>query len=350
MKMKKMMLFAAISALALAGCSDNDSTDQGGTTPLNAIGFKSYVEKNAKGSPLEPGALKQDFGVYAYYDAVGDENLANLTPDFMFNQRVIYENPGFTYTPVKFWPNSGDVDFYAYTPYGSANLLFTTPQAATDKGYPVFTYTVGTPIASEEDLLVATKEDQDGLSGSVNLVFDHALTKVGFSARTAGDYASLGVTVKVKSISLKDIVNKGSFSYDKYTNVADTSKWWTVDQASMAAYAPAFKDNGGINVGFYEKDAYLLLNASDQFLLMIPQSFSGKTSQLTLVYDLIYADGTPTEEFTKVVDLNGTIPWTAGVYVNYAFTISLKMVTFTATVTDWRNESQSIIILPEDNE
>lgn len=352
--MKKKLFYSAvaIAMLSMSGCSNEATIEQEGQegNKTNAIGFKSFLDKNTKATPTSPGSLKQDFWVYAYFDNIGDHSTTGLTPNFMYDQHVIHNGSGFSYTPVKYWPESGDVEFYAYTPRTTTQITFTNPTLATSKGYPAFKYKVNSSILAQEDLLVAAIEDQDGLSGSVNLNFNHSLTKVGFSARTAGDYASQGVTVKVKSITMSNIINEGAFSYENYVNVADTARWWTADSDKKTSYAPGIVNSGGVTIGFYPNNTYLQVNASDQFLLMIPQNFTGSNSQMTIVYDILYRDGTATEEFTKVIDLNGTISWTAGTYVNYALTISLKMVTFTASVSDWNNKQQDIIILPEDDE
>lgn len=151
--MKSNLFYVAIAALVMTGCSDKDTANPNEENS-QAIGFKSYVERNTKGSSVQAGSLKQDFTVYAYYSIPGDETAATLTPDFMFNQHVTYSAPGFTYTPVKYWPTTGDVDFYAYSPYNSINLAVTNPKLATDIGYPVFTYTTDTAVIKEEDLLV----------------------------------------------------------------------------------------------------------------------------------------------------------------------------------------------------
>lgn len=348
--MKKSLFFVVIATVFMAtGCS-NDEPGNPEIDASKAIGFKSYVERLTKGTSVASGALKQDFGVYGYWGEVGDEDVSTLDPNFMYNQRIVYSDLGFTYTPLKYWPETGDVDFYAYTPYSSKNLVFDNPTTNTSKGYPVFTYTIDPTVATEEDLLVASSEDMDGLSGNVNFDFDHALTKVGFSARTAGNYAAQGVTVTIKSITLTEILDKGTFSYDKYTNVSDTTQWWTASTVTKKTYVPGISNSSGVAVGYYPNNTYLQLNADDQFLLMIPQDFTGTTATLAVAYEISYTDGTQTQKYTKTVNLDKTIRWTAGVYVNYAFTISLSAVTFTANVSDWRNESQNIIILPTEDE
>lgn len=352
--MKKHLFYfaAALAVVSMFGCSKDATTGtgQGGEDDSNAIGFKTFLDKSTKGVSTPAGGLKQDFWVNGYYDAIGDHSTTGLDPSFMYMQQVSYTGSGFTYSPVKFWPQTGDVEFYAWTPYSPANLKFTTPTEKTSKGYPVFTYTVKDLVASQEDLLVSGLGDQDGTSGSVNLIFSHALTKVGFVARAGGDYASLGVNIKVKNIEVDSVINNGTFSYDNYMNIQDTARWWTTGNSPKLSYAPALAVSGGVTVGTYPNNGFVQLNGSDQFLLMIPQNFTGSKAQLKITYDVFYQDNTPTEEFVKTIPLDGSISWRGSTYVTYAFTISLNMITFTATVNDWTTKQDNIIILPEDNE
>lgn len=335
--------------LGLSACS-KESTEQQDNRSGNAIGFKSFIEKTTRATPTPSGALTQNFWVYGYYTAIGDQPSTTLIPDFMFNQKVNYTVNGFTYTPIKYWPETGDVNFYAFTPNTTANLTMTNPLTADAVGYPTFTYAVNDAIVSQEDVLVATAEDQDGMNGNVNFAFDHALTKVGFGARTAGDYAALGTTVKIMSISLSGIINKGDFSFDRYTNLADSTRWWTPTASSVANYALSL-NSSGVTVPFYTNPlAYAAMNPSDQFLLMVPQNFTGTNANLRVVYQVSYADGTPTEQFTKDIPLDGTVAWTPKTMVLYALTISLRTVTFTATVNDWGLSDQLITISPTEDE
>ena len=108
-----------------------------GQTP---VGFNAYTSKaTTRGGVagpmtsadlIDPGTLigDQGFGVFAYYTD-SKEYAGNTKPDFMYNQQVYYSAAasGFTYTPVKYWPNEygtnaesidqDKVSFFAYAPY-----------------------------------------------------------------------------------------------------------------------------------------------------------------------------------------------------------------------------------------
>lgn len=352
MKKNLLFTFATTAVLILTGCS-SDVTDS--STPEvkkgpSPVGFKSFVEKNTKASTTPSGNLTHDFWVFAYYDATGDNPSTNLSPDFMYNQRVIYSINGFSYTPIKYWPSTGDVNFYAFTPNTPANLTVTNPTAPTSTGYPILTYTVNSSVIDQEDLLVAQSEDEDGMAGSVNFAFDHALTKVSFAARTAGNYVSQGATITIKSIQMSGIINSGSFSYDVYSNTPDLlDQWWTVG-TNEASYSPTLNANGVVVPYFDDVTKYLVVNPSDQFLLMIPQNFDGTDATMHITYEVSYTDGTATKSFTRDIPLDNTLSWLPGISLSYAITISLQTVTFTATVNDWIEAYNPFLILPDDGE
>ena len=258
----KKYLFYFISAIIMlnmiVACSNDDSENQNqGSKQARTVGFKTFLDKTVtRGISTQPGKLQQDFWTYAYYDSIGDRSTSILKPNFMYNQRVVYNDSTFSYSPTKYWPNSGDVNFYAWTPNTSANLTLTNPTSAISVGYPTFTYAVNNTIANQEDLLISAAEDQDGTSGTVNFPFDHALTKVGFCARTLADYSASGVTVKIMSITLNSIVNSGAFSFERYINEAD-SIWWTPTQSSTSNYTPNIGATSGAQVGYYGPNTYV---------------------------------------------------------------------------------------------
>ena len=115
-------------------------------------------------------------------------------------------------------------------------------------------------------------------------------------------------------------------------------------------YAPnILAGSAGVRVGYYGVNTYLELPDTDQFLLMMPQSFTGASATIVIVYKVLYSDGTPTQTFTKTVELDGTVDWTPGTYVNYAITISLDVITFTGVVSDWNIVNPLINIIPADD-
>ena len=132
--MNKKVLFAATVAAVLASCSSDDLSVQTAakqeTQGLeNAVSFEAYSQRSLTRAGAV-GAMDNDqlktngFGVFGYYTDMNEYDQTS-TPNFMYNQKV--SGAGWTYEPVKYWPNeygnkaqSDDVDklsFFAYAPY-----------------------------------------------------------------------------------------------------------------------------------------------------------------------------------------------------------------------------------------
>ena len=132
--MNKKLLFGATVAAVLASCSSDDLSVQTAakqeTQGLeNAVSFEAYSQRSLTRAGAV-GAMDNDqlktngFGVFGYYTDMNEYDQTS-TPNFMYNQKV--SGAGWTYEPVKYWPNeygnkaqSDDVDklsFFAYAPY-----------------------------------------------------------------------------------------------------------------------------------------------------------------------------------------------------------------------------------------
>lgn len=123
MDKKFVMGIAAMAALTLVSCSSDDLDSFLGNSSKNeAISFDGYLGRSAvavngsRGSVLEMEDLKKStcFGVFGNYSSTdGQTSDAN----FFKNQKVTYSNSKWTYTPLKFWPANGKINFLAYAPY-----------------------------------------------------------------------------------------------------------------------------------------------------------------------------------------------------------------------------------------
>ena len=177
--MKNQYIFLAVAGIALmTACSSDSISDvTGGLQPTSEdsntpVGFGVYMSQGKAGTRGAGGGIKsshhevsegnyaidditdlqkQDvgFGVFGFY--TGDKSwndcknwnvktyLTSGTktdgmsePNFMWNQKVSYNGSGWTYDPLKYWPNgnakadgqgataspnNGKVSFFAYAPY-----------------------------------------------------------------------------------------------------------------------------------------------------------------------------------------------------------------------------------------
>ena len=137
-------------------------------------------------------------GVTAYWIKDGGF-IADTAPNFMYNQKVEYSagtavdessSGTWLYSPVKYWPVSGKVNFYAYYPYAQAGDSRIVLSGNTANGEPTLTYTNS---EADIDLMAASSKGLSPSGGSpsaaspapVTLYFHHLLARVRFRFRNA---------------------------------------------------------------------------------------------------------------------------------------------------------------------
>lgn len=172
--MKKSLL-AVVAALAMAGCSQNDLVDEidnGGKTPIN---FNSVVRKGSRAVSTTTATF-DNFTVYAYSSSAAyDGNAAS----FFFTDDISYTT-SWAGKQTIYWPETGNVHFFAYSPKSAATYA---PSTGDLTAYPTLQYTV---TADQVDLLAANAINKtktvNGAAG-VSLGFTHLLTQINFSIK-----------------------------------------------------------------------------------------------------------------------------------------------------------------------
>lgn len=157
MDKKFVMGIAAMAALTLVSCSSDDLDSFSGDSSKNeAISFDGYLGRSAvavngtRGSEVKIGDLQtsaEGFGVFGYHNttAHGSETEQPFNANLFNNQQVTYKNLKWTYSPLKFWPSDGHIDFLAYAPYNVGMV---------DNKY-CLDFTVSKTITDQKDLLWA---------------------------------------------------------------------------------------------------------------------------------------------------------------------------------------------------
>ena len=161
----KKVLFFALSAAMFAACSNTEELGslQTAQQDVNApVNFSVYAPRTAtraglpgsydatEGYGITTNTLKTGFhkgagfGVFGFYTSNSDYDTNNSTPNFMYNQKVVWDNGKsvWNYEPVKYWPNefgdaakSDDLDkltFFAYAPQIDATINNGVPVMGTD--------------------------------------------------------------------------------------------------------------------------------------------------------------------------------------------------------------------------
>lgn len=316
MNKKFFMGIAAMAALTLVSCSSDDLDSLSDNSSKNeAISFDGYLGRSAvavngsRGSEVKIDQLKTGgFGVFGNYSKETTTAYGNSLFD---NQQVTYDNDKskWTYSPLKFWPSDGHIDFLAYAPYVKNTTL--------TEGSKINNFTVSKTIADQTDLLWtnATSSISTNLTSAkekVKFQFHHALSRLGYTVKLSGNYSPDNVTFTLKKITLAGSptdATKGAF----YTS-------GTIDLAKQNKKGDLWSNQTGQQEFDWFSGEYNVKNSTkshpnkadkgnrdqnEDYLFVIPQNFldaDGKGDKLYVIveYDVTYNSGTKTTIHNKV--------------------------------------------------
>lgn len=339
--MKNYCIFelAALAALTFASCSSESVEDfLGGGNQASqqvAIGFDGYLGRSAVGtrgtvSTAEAIQAKdKGFGVFGNYT---NESDVSSNPVLLFdNEHITYSSSStetkWTYSPVKYWPTAGHIDFYAYAPYVQQKKISGT----------TFEFEVSKNVADQIDLLWANAKNQTKANNSgknkVNFTFKHALAKIGYSVTSTNNDAS--TTITVTSIKLVGSENESTNAF--YTKgTIDLSK---ADNKANDLWTTASSND--------TKQNFILLSSAQtlstkyeptDYLFVIPQDFSGTTTdQLYVVveYTVKTTDNSNNIEIKNKVSQKIPKDFEQGKAYMLNLKIGLTPIEFEASVESW---------------
>lgn len=292
MDKKFVMSIAAMAALTLVSCSSDDLDSFSDNSSKNeAISFDGYLGRSAvavngtRGSEETVATLKANgFGVFGKYTPT--EGLASNLFD---NQKVTYSTTEskWTYSPLKFWPANGKIDFLAYAPYDKSITL-------TD-GSKINNFTVDEDIANQKDLLWTNDMNHQITANittakeKVKFQFHHALSRLGYNVTLSGDYSSSGATFTVNKITLAGSPDGTSKKAFYKTGTIDLSKIVTKDNTEQnkkdlsktntetGLWTAGTSDDNKQNFDLVSSAQTLDqtgIKSGDNYLFVIPQDFS----------------------------------------------------------------------------
>lgn len=316
--MKKFM-FAAMAALAITSCSQNEEMDA--PSQKVEIGFNSFVGKATRATPTDNENF-DNFKVYAYN--TGKDVIANVTKldtkVFMPGVSVNKQVDGWAITGTYYWPLTDNIQFFAYSPMTSTAV---SNYAATNQ-YPTFEYTVG-EVAAQEDLLAASATDmtKDKANAEVTLTFKHLLTQINFSAKGSTD----GYTYTVKKIEISGVNSKSTFTFD-----SDGGSWGNTSAPTAYVYAGNYTDISGTTLTPF--------SSGSNALMLMPQSLPAD-AKIVVAY-MVSKEGSTIFDGTGEVSLEDVV-WAANNQIRYTLTLSDNgtEIVFKPGVGEWDTEGNS---------
>lgn len=315
----KKILFAAMAALAITSCTQNeidgiDNEKQDARKEIK-FGYTAVTRATAITTPT-----LGNFTVNAY---------ANRAETYSPTGAItIIDNGYFTRsanewgsTNKYYWPTNKKVHFFGYNA-NSDSATFATG----DTGYPTLQYEVAIDVDKQYDLLVAKLENQtyNPANNNISLGFKHALTQVVFSLK--GD--DNNVTYTVKSIAIKGIYKDGKYNYGTETWEEQTSKETT---GYTATPSTAITVNGTTEANFSTDNntTFILMPQTIPVDAKITVTYSA-TITLNETETEIHPTSTPID-----VDLTGT--WATGSKMTYTLILSGDKIKLEGNVsgTEW---------------
>ncbi len=206
--MKKSILFAALAAaVAMPSCSSDEAqaVNEGA-----GIKFSVSAGKQSRAIAVDNNSINK-FHVWAV--------AANNPGAFFMNTDVTKDGGNWTYSPTKFWPQANIVNFFAISAGTSAGCNLTDITGAVSfsesegkkVGMVLNNYTV--VDKANLDVLYAACYGASKKTGTVALNFRHALSQLAFAAKCTNS----DLTIRVKSIRVENIANKGTLAGPKAT-------------------------------------------------------------------------------------------------------------------------------------
>lgn len=203
--MKKQIFFGALACLALASCSNDKTLDV------------NRIEDEIRYSVVTNGATKAadvycnnnmptEFSVWAVHDGA-----TYINGDVIKNVSGTWTNN----SGNRYWPETGNVDFYAHINAGT-NFSWNT---ATPGAPTITDYEVSTTVSDQKDLLYAVKKGVAKTSSAVTLNFRHALSQIVFNAKNTNP----NFYVEVSGVTIYNVDNKGTYTYPSVSTDANNA-------------------------------------------------------------------------------------------------------------------------------
>jgi len=350
MKKKLFLGLLAAAAVTFTACQKDEVINE--VPQDQPIEFGTYVGRDAqtKASEQTLSTLQASgvgFGVYAYYtdDVAYDSEDSPL--NFLWDEHVTYSDSKWGYTNTKYWPSETGkkFTFIAYAPANDINISDKPSKSSEYKGDPKFTFTVNQTVASQTDLLYASIIDYTTIAtNSVqNFTFNHALSRIGFSAKPANENDKISITgIRITgkfTTSATFNVNSGNFTNP--TNTAVTSYNPTVSNTTITgANALSITENGN----------YIMIIPTEKFEEADPENPTNDDNiTITVNYTIQIADSNIYGGYSAAVTKQETgtidnIVFQKGNAYNIVLTVSPSdPIKFgVESVTNWSNPETNV--------
>jgi len=181
----------AILAITIFSCShESESFHE------NTIQFNSFIEDTRIQETTTDNI--DNFRV----SAIWYKNADIHDPNFMNKTLVNRQGNTWEYSPIRYWPTYGVIDFFAYSPGESSGLksFEITPDPSYHPYAVTIDYDVTTDHQQQEDFLVANAIE---MTSNPSLQFKHVLSHIAFKIKAIED-------IQLRNITLYNLVRQAT--------------------------------------------------------------------------------------------------------------------------------------------
>ena len=284
--MKKRLFFLPMVAIMMAACSSNETIEVN-ENKGDLISFRPIVKGVTRTADADLSSDGTSFNVEAFY--------TGETTSLYFSN-VTFTNSGGTFTSATkyYWPASGSLDFYAYSPItedisgAQKGALSNDNYQIVKTDYKTFTITPSTTVSEQVDFIYANTNKSKGAStnGATTLNFRHAGAKIAVKVKNSAP----NLKFEISGWKLGYLDNTATFTYgDATTDTQGSAQLaftdWSENTTQSAAntYSTTFTANAIAA----ESTAYFLGNAgtpstsaTDESInmILIPQTLTAATA------------------------------------------------------------------------
>ena len=390
--MRYMICGVVCWGMLFEGCSKDDDV-MGGESGV-AIGFARPIvapstTKVVTGPFIDTYNQGENFKFFAQWDKVGFSQwegtgtTSNQSRPYLTDVEARYNPSSLGWMPyangqfVDYdWPLEGVLTFAAYSPAELVDYCESAPTYGvyTDgsknfSGLRIYNYTVPATHDQQIDIMYSKRaynkralRSTTSLYNHVDLVFQHALSRVRFTARCDRS----NTRVWLKKLSIKKVCNKGSFTewvvekdpqhkHDEYFTSLNHRKW-SVDHNSLADKHFTFLDQPAGQEIFEETPDKKRFESVD--MLLMPQRFSpsqgpqgnqldAKDAYIEIQYSRDISN--PDSTYVSTMKLGDLTPaWLGGKVYTYHISIGTSLIEFEPDVSqNWGDTADDVIINPE---
>lgn len=317
----KKILFLAMAAVAMVGCTQNEEIENAGQQA--EIKFGTVVKAGTKAAVVSDLTSSGGFMVSAYNTGTTKSG-AVLSTAFIDNKLVSHTDIWSIDGGPYYWPLNDYVQFFAYAKDDNA----TNYAVAAGATAPTVDYVVATTAANQKDFVVAKLLEQQKTTVAVTLPFTHALTQVNFSVKAKNAALKYVIT----NVGISGLYNKGTYAFADGT--------WTNTGTADASYTyPISATEADVTVTGADVKK---LDTTDGALMLMPQTMSADT-KIIISYNVYDGDTQIDMIENSEVSLAGKTNWVAGTNIRYTLELASEgaAITLNPDVTSWNSETSA---------